>query len=237
MRTDVAYQNLPVRFIATHSGISFGQAGTTHHCTEDFSIIRAIPNMTLVCPADGTETGMVVRACMDVPGPVYIRIGRGFEPPVYESEAECNFQLGKATTMVEGSDLAIITCGIGVRQSINAAKTLKEQDGLSVRVINMHTIKPIDRDAVLKALTDTRRILTIEEHNVIGGLGDAVASVIAESGKGCAFRKHGLNDTFATIGYAEDLYSHYKLDANGIIDVVREFMGKEFEADEDWEDE
>jgi transketolase len=139
--------------------------------------------------------------------------------------------------MAEGTDLTIITCGIGVRQAINAAKTLKEQDGLSVRVINMHTIKPIDKDAIVKAVAETRRILTIEEHNVMGGLGDAVADVIAENGKGCAFRKHGLNDCFATIGYAEDLYSYYKLDANGIIDVVREFMHVEYEPDEDWEDE
>ncbi|MDR0908757.1 MAG: hypothetical protein LBM77_03225 [Spirochaetaceae bacterium] len=237
LRTDVAYQNLPVRFIATHSGISFGQAGTTHHCTEDFSIIKAIPNMTLVCPADGTETSMAVRASLNLPGPMYIRIGRGFEPPVYDNEAECKFEIGKGHQMTEGTDLTIITCGIGVRQSINAAKTLKEQDGLSIRVINMHTIKPIDKDIIIKALTETRRILTIEEHNVIGGLGDSVASVIAESGKGCAFRKHGLYDTFATIGYAEDLYSYYKLDANGIVDVVREFMGKEYEPDEDWADE
>ena len=101
----------------------------------------------------------------------------------------------------------------------------------------MHTIKPIDREAVMKAVTETRRILTIEEHNVEGGLGDAVASVIAESGKGCVFKKHGMYDEFATIGYAEDLYAHYGLDANGIIDQVRGLMGKEFEADENWEDE
>ena len=120
---------------------------------------------------------------------------------------------------------------------MNAARVLAETDGLSVRVINMHTIKPIDREAILKAVTDTRRILTIEEHNVIGGLGDAVGSVIAESGKGCVFKKHGLQDTFAAIGYAEDLYAHYGLDANGVVDKVREMMGMEFEPDEDWNDE
>ena len=124
-----------------------------------------------------------------------------------------------------------------VLQTLQAAKTLAEQDGISVRVINMHTIKPIDRDAILKAVVDTRRILTVEEHNVIGGLGDAVGSVIAESGKGCVFKKHGINDLFATIGYAEDLYSYYGLDANGIIDQVRAIMGMEFEADENWDDD
>ena len=139
--------------------------------------------------------------------------------------------------MREGTDLTIICCGIAVLQAMNAARVLAETDGLSVRVVNMHTIKPIDREAILKAVTDTRRILTIEEHNVIGGLGDAVGSVIAESGKGCVFKKHGLQDTFAAIGYAEDLYAHYGLDANGVVDKVREMMGMEFEPDEDWNDE
>ena len=138
---------------------------------------------------------------------------------------------------LEGTDLTIICCGIAVLQAMNAARVLAETDGLSVRVINMHTIKPIDREAILKAVTDTRRILTIEEHNVIGGLGDAVGNVIAESGKGCVFKKHGLQDTFAAIGYAEDLYAYYGLDANGVVDKVREMMGMEFEPDEDWNDE
>jgi transketolase len=236
VRTDIAYQNLPVKIIATHAGISFGHAGTTHHCTEDFAVMRSIANMTVIAPADGIETSRAVRACMDIPGPVYIRIGRGFEPPCYTNE-DYPFAIGKATPMTEGTDLTIICCGIAVLQSVQAAKTLKEQDGISVRVLNMHTIKPIDREAIMKAVTDTRRILTVEEHNVAGGLGDAVGGVIAESGKGCVFKKHGIQDEFATIGYAEDLYAHYGLDSNGIVEKVREMMGMEFEADEDWNDE
>ncbi|HHU48591.1 MAG: transketolase family protein [Caldicoprobacterales bacterium] len=236
VRTDIAYQNLPVKIIGTHAGISFGHAGTTHHCTEDLAIMRSIANMTVICPADGTETSLAVRACLDIPGPVYIRIGRGFEPPCYPDE-NYGFTIGKAIEMVPGTDITIICCGIAVLQSIQAAKTLLEQDGISVRVINMHTIKPIDKEAILKAVKETRRILTIEEHNVEGGLGDAVAGVIAESGMGCVFKKHGLNDEFATIGYAEDLYTHYGLDADGIVDQVRSLMGREYEADEDWEDE
>jgi transketolase len=236
VRTDIAYQNLPVKIIATHAGISFGHAGTTHHCTEDLAIMRSIANMTVIAPADGIETSRAVRACVDIPGPVYIRIGRGFEPPCYENE-DYPFEIGKAALMRDGTDIAVICCGIAVLQAVQAAKTLAEQDKLSVRVINMHTIKPIDREAVLKAVADTRRILTVEEHNVSGGLGDAVGGVIAESGKGCAFRKHGIQDEFAAIGYAEDLYAHYGLDSNGIVDKVREMMGMEFEADEDWDDE
>jgi transketolase len=236
VRTDIAYQNLPVKIIATHAGVSFGHAGTTHHCTEDLAVMRSIANMTVLAPADGVETSRAVRASLDIPGPVYIRIGRGFEPPYYENE-DYPFEIGKAVTIREGTDLTIICCGIAVLQSVQAAKTLAEQDGLSVRVLDMHTIKPIDREAILKAVADTRRILTIEEHNVIGGLGDAVGGVIAESGKGCVFKKHGLQDVFAEIGYAEDLYAHYGLDSNGVVVKVREMMGMEFEADEDWEDE
>ncbi len=193
-------------------------------------------DMTVICPADGIETSKAVQACVDLPGPVYVRIGRGFEPPAYADD-NYTYEIGKAITMHEGTDLTIITCGIGVLQAVNAAKTLAETDGLSVRVINMHTIKPIDREAIMSAVVDTRRILTVEEHNILGGLGDAVASVIAESGKGCVFKKHGMQDTFATIGYAEDLYSYYQFDANGIVDKVREMMGMEFEPDENWDDE
>jgi transketolase len=236
VRTDIAYQNLPVKIIATHSGISFGHAGVTHHCTEDFSVMRAIPNMTVIAPADGIETSKAVRACVDTPGPVYIRIGRGFEPPVHKDE-NYSFEIGKANLMRDGTDLTIICCGIAVLQSVQAAEILKAQDGLSVRVLNMHTIKPLDKEAVFKAVTETRRILTVEEHNTMGGLGDAIGSAIAESGKGCAFKKHGLQDTFATIGYAEDLYSFYGLDADGIAAKAREMMSIEFEPDENWEDE
>ncbi|MDR0451485.1 MAG: transketolase family protein [Treponema sp.] len=236
VRTDIAYQNLPVKIIATHAGISFGHAGTTHHCTEDLAVMRSIANMTVIVPADGIETSRAVRACVDIPGPVYIRIGRGFEPPCYENE-DYPFEIGRATLMRDGTDITVICCGIAVLQAVQAAKTLEEQDKLSVRVINMHTVKPMDREAVLKAVADTRRILTVEEHNVAGGLGDAVGGIIAESGKGCVFKKHGIQDEFAVIGYAEDLYAHYGLDSNGIVDRVREMMGMEFEADEDWDDE
>ena len=235
IRTDIAYQNVPVKIIATHAGLSFGHAGTTHHCTEDFAVMRAIPNMTVICPADGIETSMAVRACMEIDGPVYMRIGRGFEPPCYEDENH-DFAVGKANIMRPGRDLTVITCGIGVLQSVNAAATLAEE-GIDVGVVNMHTIKPLDRQAVIDAARSTGRILTVEEHNVIGGLGDAVASVLAEEGLGIQFHKHGMLDVFSAIGYAEDLYAHYGLDANGIADEVRRMMGIEPVEDDDWEDE
>ena len=236
VRTDICYQNLPVKIIATHGGVAFGQAGSTHHCHEDLAIMRAFPNLTVIVPADGMETANAVRASMEIDGPVYIRIGRGFEPPFYEKE-DYGFKVGKANEVHEGTDLTIIACGIGVLQAVEAARNLKETDGLSIRVLDMHTIKPMDKEAVIRAVEDTRRIITVEEHSTLGGLGTAVADVIAESGKGCAFTKIGIPDVFAEVGYPEDLYSYYGMDANGIIDKVREVMNRDFEEDENWDDE
>lgn len=236
VRTDICYQNLNVKIIATHGGASFGQAGTTHHCTEDIAIMRSFANMTVIVPADGIETANAVKQCVNWPGPVYIRIGRGFEPRYYDSE-EYGFQIGKAVELASGTDITLICCGITVFHAMEAAKILKENDGLSVRVLNMHTIKPLDTEAVLKAVTETRRVIVFEEHNLIGGLGSAVAEVIADNGKGCAFKRVGIPDCYCEVGYPEDLYTHYKLDADGILETVREVMNMDFEEDEDWEDE
>ncbi|MCU0576654.1 MAG: transketolase family protein [Desulfobacterota bacterium] len=235
VRTDICYQNLNVKIIATHAGISFGQAGSTHHCTEDLAVLRSFPNMTVIAPADGMETGNAVAASMEWPGPVYIRIGRGFEPPVNRTQ-DYGYTIGKAITMKEGKDITLIACGVGVHHALRAAEVLEKQ-GLSARVINMHTIKPIDREAIIQAVKDTRRIITIEDHNIMGGLGSAVAEVIVESGKACGFRKLGIPDCFSIVGYPEDLYHHYKFDADGIVETVSEIMRMEIEEDEDWEDE
>ncbi len=235
VRTDICYQNLNVKIISTHAGISFGQAGSTHHCTEDLAVMRSFPNMTVIAPADGIETGNAVAAAMEMSGPVYIRIGRGFEPPVYKDQ-NYGFTIGKAITMRDGKDITLIACGVGVLQAMRAAEVLDKQ-GLSVRVINMHTIKPIDRDVILKAVQETRRIVTIEDHSIMGGLGTAVGEVIVESGKACGFKKLGVPDCFSIVGYPEDLYHHYKFDADGIVETVGELMRREIEEDEDWEDE
>lgn len=236
LRTDICYQNLNCKIIATHAGTSFGAAGSTHHAIEDLSIVRAFPNLTVVVPADGIETARAVRACMDINGPVYIRIGRGFEPRLYESE-DYDFQIGKAVELRQGTDVTIIACGVAVLAAVEASQILAEDQGLSVRVLNMHTIKPIDKEAILKAVTETRRIITFEDHNVVGGLGTAVADVIAESGKGCAFNKVGIPDKFTIVGYPEDLQHYYSIDTDGVVAKVREIMGRDFEEDEDWEDE
>lgn len=236
IRTDICYQNLNVKIIATHSGVSFGAAGTTHHATEDLAITRSMANLTVICPADGVETSKAVEAAFYHPGPVYIRINRGFDKTVYNS-TDYDFNIGKSITMHQGSDMAIICCGAAVFRGREAAKILDKVDGIKARVINMHTIKPLDKEAVLKAVKDTRRIITVEDHNIIGGLGSAVADVIAESGMGCAFKKLGLPDTYSVIGLQEDIMSYYGYDENGIVEAARELLGRELEAEENWDDE
>lgn len=236
VHTDICYQNLNVKMIATHAGLSFGQAGSTHHCTEDLAIMRSLANCKVIVPADGIETANAVQAAYETPGPVYIRINRGFDQRLYK-DAEYGFELGKAVRLAEGSDITIIACGSCVYQAVEAAKILDAADGIKARVLNIHTIKPIDREAIIEAVHDTRRIVTVEDHNVMGGLGSAVADVIAESGKGCAFAKLGIPDTFSLIGLHEDLMAFYKIDTNGILECVREIMGRDFEEDENWNDE
>ncbi|HOL17507.1 MAG TPA: transketolase C-terminal domain-containing protein [Bacillota bacterium] len=236
VRTDICYQKLNVKIIATHSGISFATAGTTHHCTEDLAVMRSFANMTVIAPADGYETAAAVRACLEHEGPVYIRIGRGFEQTVYESE-DYGFTIGKAVTMHEGSDITVIACGPCVLYAVEAAKALKESKGIEVRVLNMHTIKPLDKEAVFAAVNDTRKIITVESHNIMGGLGSAVAEAITEAGKSCRLKRLGLQDEFAIVGLTDDLYNIYKLDSDGITEAILEMLGQEVEADDDWEDE
>ncbi len=235
VRTDCAYQKLPVKVIATHGGLSFGAAGSTHHCIEDIAVMRAIPNMTVVIPADAYETASAIKQCVDVDGPFYLRVGRGMEPLLHGSEDEYEFTIGKAMTLKEGNDVTIIACGIPTRDALIAGLELEEQ-GVSAQVINMHTLKPIDKEAIIEAAVKTRRIVTVEEHNIIGGLGDAVASVLAESGKRCILSKIGVPDEFGPIGKPEDLYALYNMSSQGIMERVMELMGKEIEED-DWTDE
>ena len=236
LSTDLCYQNVNAKVIATHSGTSFGQAGSTHHAISDLAVTRSLPNLTVICPADGMETYNAVMAAYNTPGPFYIRINRGFDNTLYNTR-DYGFELGKAVTVHEGTDLTIIACGSCVFQAFQAANFLENADGLKIRVLDMHTIKPIDKEAIVKAVMDTRRIITVEDHNVLGGLGSAVAEVVVESGKGCAFKKLGVQDKFAPIGLHEDIMSELGIDANGIIAAVREVMKADFELDDDWDDE
>jgi transketolase len=236
LSTDICYQKANAKVIATHAGTSFGQAGSTHHAISDLGVVRALPNLTVIVPADSFETVNAVRTAYETPGPFYIRINRGFDHLLYDS-TEYGFELGKAVTLHEGTDITVVACGSCAYQALTAAQFLSGTDGLSVRVLNMHTIKPLDRDAIVSAIGETRRLITVEDHNVIGGLGSAVAEVVAETGKGCAFRRLGIPDEFAPIGLHEDIMSMEGIDSNGIIAAIREVMKLDFEEDDDWADE
>ena len=225
VRSGICYQNLNCKLIGSHAGTSFSAAGPTHHSMEDLAIMRSLPNMVVVVPADGYEAANAVRASLKINGPVYMRINRGGDPVIiYESE-EYGFEIGKAVELNPGADVTIIACGTPVIHAIEAAKTLEQEDNIKVRILNMHTIKPIDREAILAAVNETGCILTVEDHSIIGGLGSAVADVIAESGKGCIFQKAGIHDEFTIIGDAREILHHYKMDAEGIVENTRKIVG------------
>ncbi|MGB3434710.1 transketolase family protein [Achromobacter sp.] len=218
IRMDVAYTKLPVRLIGHHTGISLGFYGTSHHATEDISTMRALAGLTVVSPADGPQLASAIKASVDWPEPIYFRIGRGRDPQVYEDGTP--FEFGRAIVHSSGSDLNIIACGITVHAALAAAEQLRGE-GLSVGVIDMPTIKPLDRDAVLAAAGRSRQLMTVEEHNVLGGLGSAVAEVLADAGTGTRLRRHGIYDEYSLIAPPTTLYAHYKLDAAGIAEVAR----------------
>jgi transketolase len=221
IRMDVAYSALPVRLIGHHAGISLGFYGTSHHATEDLAIMRSIANLTVVAPADGNQLKAAILASADHPEPIYFRIQRGRDPVVYETVPA--FRFGKATVHLRGEELTIIATGSTVHPALETAKTLA-LEGRSVGLIDMSTVKPIDRDAILGAAKATKSILTVEEHNVLGGLGGAVAEVVAEEGLAVKVKRHGIYDEYSLIAPPTHLYRHYKLDASGIESVARSLL-------------
>lgn len=221
LRTDIAYPNLNVRIISTHSGLSMGNGGTTHHSTEDIAVTRSMANMTVIVPADANCCAKAVVESLDYQGPIYMRLGRGAEPIVYKREFD--WSIGKANTVREGDDVAVIACGICVMAAVKAARKL-EKEGINVRIIDMHTVKPLDVEPVIRAARETGRKITVEEHNTVGGLGSAVGETIAEAGVACRFRKLGIPDLYSVIGQPDDLYERYGLDADGIYNSVKEFL-------------
>lgn len=221
IRMDVAYCGQKVRLIGHHTGISMGFYGTSHHATEDIATMRSLADLTVISPADGPQLKAAIRASMDWEQPIYFRIGRGREPDVYEDTAP--FTIGKAIVHGVGEELTIIACGMAVHGALAAASRLRNQ-GRSVGVIDMATIKPLDRDAVLAAAKRSRLLMTVEEHNVLGGLGSAVAEVLADEGAGVRLVRHGIRDEYSLIAPPAHLYAHYRLDAAGIEDVAREAL-------------
>jgi len=221
IRTDCAYPQMPVRVVGHHSGISMGFYGTSHHATEDLGMMRTIAGLTVVCTTDANHLRAVLRKSVDHPGAMYIRLGRGRDPDVYDAVPD-DLEFGTAIRLADGKDLTIIATGSEVHPSLEAAGILAGE-GHSVRVIDMHTIKPLDVDAVRAAATETGAILTVEEHNVIGGLGSAVAEVLVEMDR-VAFARHGIHDVYSLIGPPASLYAHYELDPAGIAKRAREVM-------------
>ena len=221
VRTDIAYPNLPVRICTTHSGISLGQAGPSHHSIEDIGVMRSIFNMVVMAPADGIATAMALEAIKDHQGPVYMRLSRAVEPTVYHSKSK--YQIGKANVLREGKDITIIAYGASVGNAMKAAEKLAE-DGVDAGSVDMAFIKPIDRDAVEKSANISGRILTVEEHNIVNGLGSAVAEVIAESNLNISFKRLALPDHYTLAGPYPDLQKYYSLDPEGIAKTVRNLL-------------
>jgi transketolase len=223
VRTDLAYPGMPVGILAHHSGISLGYYGTSHHAVEDLSVTRAIAGLTVVSAADANQLRAILRASLTWPGPIYIRMGRGRDPEVYP-QVPASFELGRAVRLTEGDDLALITTGTEVRPCLDAAVRLRK-DGIKVRVIDMHTISPIDvGEAVAAARTGA--VMTVEEHNVTGGLGSAVAEVLLEAGVTTRFRRAGIPDQHVVLGPPAALYAHYELDAAGVEARARRFLNE-----------
>lgn len=227
VRTDICYPRLNVKIAATASGLAMGAGGSTHHGLEDIAIMRSFPNMTVVCPASPIETVKATQAVIaEHDGPVYLRLVRGADfggtEELYDRE-DIPFEIGKAITLNEGEDVSIVATGQVVGLALQAGKAL-EREGISARVINMHTVKPIDVEAIKRAARETAGIITVEEHSTIGGLGDAVCSVVCEECIPTRVRKIGIRDQFCSVGPTSELWSKYGLSKENIIDVAKSIV-------------
>lgn len=223
VRNTIGYPHLNVKIGATHGGISVGEDGASHQCCEDFALMRTIPGMTVMCPSDDVEARAMVKAAYEMEGPVYIRFGRA-ATPVFHDESYA-FEIGKGEVLQEGSDIAIFATGIMVPEAIEAANTLKAE-GISVFLANMATIKPLDEALVLKAASTCKKILTVEEHSIIGGLGEAVCSLLAEHAPGATVKRIGVNDEFGHSGPAGELLNAFGLCADNIVAQARKLLGQ-----------
>lgn len=221
VRNTVGYPKLNVKIGATHAGISVGEDGATHQCNEDIALMRTIPNMVIINPADDVEARAAVKAAYEHVGPVYLRFGR-LAAPVINDNPEYKFELGKGVTLREGKDITIVATGLEVSFALEAAQML-EKDGIDARVINIHTIKPIDEEIIVKAAKETKKIFTVEEHSIIGGLGSVVCDVVCEKQPAPVY-KIGMRDRFGESGPAMELLHKYELDAEGIYNQIKANM-------------
>ena len=215
IRNSIAYPKLNVKICATHAGVTVGEDGATHQMLEDLGLMRGLPNMTVICPSDDIQTKWAVREIAKINGPVYLRLCRLKTPIVYDTD---KFEIGKAVQIGNGTDASIIATGVCVSEAIKAMEILKEK-GKNVRVIDMHTIKPIDKEMIVKCAKETKQIITVEDHSVIGGLGSSVCEVLSEEYP-TKVERMGIMDTFGQSGNGEELLAYYKIDSNAIVEKV-----------------
>lgn len=218
VKNDIAYPRLNVKIVGGYCGVALGKGGTTHHATEDIAIMRSIANMVVLAPADAVEVGKAIKAAAEYDGPIYIRIGRDPEPVIYRDDYP--FEIGKALTLRKGRDVTVMAAGKMVYLALLAAKKV-EDEGIDTRVINVHTIKPLDRKNIIQAARECRGIVTVEEHNILGGLGEAVAGCLAEEYP-VPMRIMGFKDTFCGIGPADELLEKHGLTPSKIAERIRE---------------
>ena len=216
IRNSIAYPKLNVKICATHAGITVGEDGATHQMLEDLSLMRALPNMTVMCTSDDIQTRWAIREIANINGPVYLRLCRMATPVIYDVTDK--FEIGKGIQIGDGTDASIIATGVTVSEALKAGEILKE-NGVNVRVIDIHTIKPIDRELIVKCAKETKRIITVEDHNIIGGLGTAVCEVLAEEYP-TKVERMGVPDCFGRSGKAEELMKYYKIDSMAIVNKV-----------------
>lgn len=221
IKNDVAYSDQPVRIIGISAGVSYGALGATHHSLHDFAALRAINNITIIAPADNFETRETIKAIQDYHHPVYVRFGKAPQRHVHPVGSQ--FTIGKAAQIKDGSDLTFIACGETVSIALAAAQQL-ELEGLSCRVISMHTIKPLDEEAVIKAARETRAMITVEEHSVHGGLGEACASVLMQGGISLPFKIIGFPDEYMVSGSQVEIFNHYGISPNGLVETARQLL-------------
>ncbi len=221
VRNSIGYPHLNVKICATHAGISVGEDGASHQCNEDIALMRTIPGMTVICPSDDIEAKAAVKAAYELNGPVYMRFGR-LAVPVINTNPDYKFEIGKGIVLREGKDVTIIANGLCVNSAMEAAEMLAA-DGIDAKVINIHTIKPLDKDLVIAAAKETGKVVTVEEHSVIGGLGSAVCDVLSEYAP-TPVKKIGVQDVFGESGPAVKLLEKYQLDGKGVYAQVKEYL-------------
>ena len=219
IRNSICYPKLNVKICATHAGITVGEDGATHQMLEDISLMRTIPNMTVMCTSDDAQTKWAIREISEFEGPVYLRLCRLATPKIYENE---KFEIGKGIQLGEGTDATIIATGVVVSEAIEAMEKLKSK-GINIRIVDMHTIKPIDKEIIIKSAKETKNIITIEDHNIIGGLGSAVCEVLAENYPKKVY-KIGIKDEFGKSGKAEELLKYFKLDKDSITEFIEKII-------------